>query len=69
MEHNTMYQDNRSTMLLETNGRVSSGKRTKHIKARYYMVKDTVDRGYLKIECCLTEEMWEDLLTKPKQGK
>ena len=44
-----MYQDNISTMLIEMNGRGSIGKRTKHIKARYVMVKDTVDRGKLKI--------------------
>ena len=69
MEHNTIYQDNRSTMILETNIRVSNGKRTKYIKARYYMVKDTVDRGDLKIEWCPTEEMWADVLTKPKQGR
>ena len=46
--HNAIYQDNISTMLLETNYQGSSGKRTKHIKARYYMSKDTVDRGDLK---------------------
>ena len=48
VEHKTMYQDNISTILLKTNGWGSSGKRTKHIKARYYMSKDTVDRGDLK---------------------
>ena len=31
------------------NGRGSSRKRTKHINARYYIIKDTVDRGDLKI--------------------
>ena len=33
------------------------------------MVKDTVDRGDLKIEWHPTEEMWEGVLTKTKQGK
>ena len=33
------------------------------------MVKDTVDRGDLKIEWFPTEEMWSDVLTKPKEGK
>ena len=56
-------------MLLEMNGWVSSGKITKHIKARYYMVKDTVDRGDLEKERCPAEEIWTDVLTKPKQGK
>ena len=49
VEHNTMYQDNRSTMLIKTNGWDSGGKRTKHTKAIYYLVKDTFDRGDLKI--------------------
>ena len=56
-------------MLFKRNGWGSSGKRTKHSKAIYYMVKDTVDRGDLKIEWWPTEEMWADVLTKPKQGK
>ena len=33
------------------------------------MVKDTVNRGDLKIKWCLTKEMWADILTKPIQGK
>ena len=69
VEHNTMHKYNRSTMPLKTNGWGSSGKRTKHIKERYYMVKDTVNRGDLKIKWCLTKEMWADILTKPIQGK
>ena len=56
-------------MLLETNDRGSSGKRTKHIKARYCIVKDTVDKQYMKIEWCVTDFIREDVLTKPKQGK
>ena len=37
------------------NGWGSSGNRTKHIKERYCVVKDTVYRGDLKIEWCATE--------------
>jgi len=29
--HNILYQDNKSTILLAANGRMSSSKRTKHI--------------------------------------
>ena len=32
VNHALLYQDNRSTILLELNGKTSSGKRTKHIK-------------------------------------
>jgi hypothetical protein len=37
---NILYQDNKSAMLLETNGRASSSKRTRHIEIRYYYVAD-----------------------------
>ena len=55
-------------LLLETNGRASSSKRTKHIKVKYYLIKDKVDRGEVTIEHCPTEQMWTDINTKPKQG-
>jgi hypothetical protein len=35
-------QDNMSAMLLKTNGRQSRSKRTKHIRARYFFIKDKV---------------------------
>jgi hypothetical protein len=37
VEHNILYQDNKSTILLATNGRSSTSKRTKHIKHRYFL--------------------------------
>ena len=68
VEQNIIFQDNKSAILLETNGTASSSKRTKHIKSRYFYVKDCVERGEVEIEHCPTEEMWCDVLTKPKQG-
>lgn len=64
-----VYQDNKSAILLENNGKLSSSKRTKHINVRYYFVKDCIERKELKIEFCGTEEMWADFFTKPLQGK
>jgi hypothetical protein len=37
-----LNQDNMSAMLLETNGKQSSSKRTKHIIVRYFFIKDRV---------------------------
>ena len=34
---NIIYQDNKSAILLEKNGKTSSGKRTKHISIRYFL--------------------------------
>jgi hypothetical protein len=69
VEENILYQDNKSTILLANNGRWSSSKRTKHIKSRYFFVKDKIEKGELKIEHQPTEKMWSDVLTKPKQGR
>ena len=66
MEPSLLYQDNMSAILLKTNGRVSSSKRTKHIKVKYYLIKDKVDREEITIEHCPTDQMWTDINTKPK---
>ena len=61
-------QDNKSAILLENNGKASSGKKTKHIDVRYFFVKDRVESGEVSIEHCPTEEMIADFFTKPLQG-
>ena len=58
-----------ATMRIEINGTLSSSKRIKHIKARYFFIKDKVDLGEVEIEHCPTETMWADVLNKPKGGK
>lgn len=65
---NVLYQDNQATMRLETNGRLSGTPRTKHIKAKYYRIKDQIESGDLEIKFCPTENMYADVLNKPKQG-
>ena len=64
-----IYQDNKSAMMLARNGKVSSSKRTKHIHIRYFFIKDCLDRGLVAMEHRPTQDMWSDILTKPKQGK
>ncbi len=68
MDLSLLYQDNMSAILLKTNGRASSSKRTKHIKVKYFLIKDKVDREEVTIEHCPTEQMWTDINTEPKQG-
>ena len=63
-----LYQDNISTQLLIKNGNFSSGKKTKHIKAKFFFIKDKVDSGEIRVIDCPAEEMWADVLTKPLQG-
>ena len=66
---NILYQDNRSAILLEKNGRVSSSKRTKHIEFCYYYDADWIAKGDLSVVWCPTDKMIADFLTKPLQGK
>jgi len=60
-----IFQDNMSALSLEKNGRISSSKRTKHIKAKYFLIKDYYDAGEIDVKFCPTDEMWADVLTKP----
>ncbi len=68
VDHNVLYQDNKSTILLAKNGWWSSSKHTKHINDRYFLVKDKIEGGELEIEHKGTGEMWSNMLTKPLQG-
>ena len=63
-----LYQDNISTQLLIKNRKMSSGKKTKHIKAKFFFIKDSVDNGEIKLIDCSTEEMWADIMMKPLHG-
>ncbi len=47
---------------------MSSGKKTKHIKAKFFFIKDRVDDGEIRVIDCLTKKMWADIMTKPVQG-
>jgi hypothetical protein len=64
----TVYQDNKSAILLEKNGKASSSKRTRHIDIRYFFITDCVRKGSIQVEYCPTKEMIGDFFTKPLQG-
>ena len=63
-----IYQDNQSAMLLEKNGRASSGKRTRHINIRYFFVHDRIDAGEVSVQYCPTGEMIADFLRSLFKG-
>ena len=58
IDNNVLYQDNKSTILLAKNGRISAGKNRKHIKNRFFLITDKVAQGDLKIEHMGTDSMW-----------
>jgi hypothetical protein len=41
-----------SALLLEKNGRVSSSKQSKHIKAKYFLIKDYYHAGEVDLKYC-----------------
>ena len=65
---NILHQDNKSAILLEQNGKMSSGKRSRHIAIRYFFVTDRVKAGKISPKWCPTGKMIADFLTKPLQG-
>ena len=68
VNENIIFQDNKSAILLEKNGKASSGKRTKHINMRYFFVTDRIRMGDVSVDWCPTEDMMGDFFTKPNQG-
>jgi hypothetical protein len=65
---NVLYQDNKSTILLEKNGKKSSGPRTRALNIRYFFLTDQVEKGNVMIDFCPTDDMIADYMTKPLQG-
>ena len=63
-----LYQDNQSAILLESNGRKSAGKRSRHINIRYFFITDMKEKGLISIKYCPTDDMLGDFMTKPLHG-
>ena len=68
IKENIVYQDNKSAILLEKNGKMSSSKRTKHIHCRFFFVTDRIRTREMSEEWCPTSDMVGDYMTKPLQG-
>ena len=68
IKSNIIYQDNTSAMKLETNGKASSGKRTRHFDIKLFYITDLIKREEIEIKYCPTHEMYADYMTKPIIG-
>jgi hypothetical protein len=68
LEAATIFQDNRSAIMMMETGHGSSNL-TRHIGIRYYFVKDRIDSQELRFEWICGEDMLADMLTKPLQGE
>ena len=69
LNKNILFQDNKSAILLENNGKRSAGNRSRALNVRYFFLTDQVEKGNLTIEYCPTDVMWADFMTKPLQGE
>ncbi len=61
-------QDNQSTIAMITSS-VKESMRTRHIKVRYFWLRERIKLGELNIQYVPTGAMLADMLTKPMQGK
>jgi hypothetical protein len=68
VKDNILFQDNKSAILQEKNGKALSGKRTKHINIRYFFITDRICKNEVSVVWCPTEDMIGDYATKPLQG-
>jgi hypothetical protein len=62
-----LHQDNMSTVHLVTKG--GGNPRTRHLKARQFMVKELCDNKEIEVVFTRTSEMIADVLTKPLGGE
>ena len=69
IDQNILYQDNKSTILLQENGKRSSSKRTRALNIRYFFLTDQIEKGNVTVKYCPTNEMLGDYWTKPLQGR
>ena len=67
-EKGILLEDNKSAIHMANNGK-SISNRTRHIKIKYFFVKQFLDSGEFQLEHCPTKEMVADILTKPLQGE
>jgi hypothetical protein len=65
---NVLFQDNKSSILLEKYGKASSSKRTKHINIRCFFITNRVSKEEVSVVWCPTGDMIGDYATKPLQG-
>jgi len=63
-----LYQDNRSAILLEENSKKSSGKQTRALNVRYFLIMDNVEKGNVQIKYCPMDDMVGNYMSKGLQG-
>ena len=60
MKRNILYQDNKSAILLETNGKSSSSPQTRAMNICYFFLTNQIKQGNLEVEYVPTDDMIGD---------
>ena len=68
IEKDILHQDNKSYILLEVNGRQSTGKRIWAMNIWYFFITSQVEKGNATDMYCLTDTLVRNFMTKPLQG-
>jgi hypothetical protein len=68
VEDNILFQDNKSSILLEKNGKASSSKSTNNINIRYFIITNGCKNDELLVVLCLIGGMIGEFATNPLQG-
>ena len=63
-----VFQDETSTIKFAENGKLRSGKRTRHVDIHLFHVTDLISRKEVMIKCCPTGKMLADYFSKPLVG-
>ena len=65
---NLLFQENKSSIILEKNGKASSSNCNKHIIIRFFLITDRVAQGDVSLVWCPTGDMIGDFMTNPLQA-
>jgi hypothetical protein len=66
LEKPLIYQDSTSVMTLITQGGAAT--RTKHMRARVYLAKESIDEDRIEVKHCRAERMYADGASKSLVG-
>ena len=62
IKDNVLYEDNQSKTLMLKNGRNLCKGKSRHVHIQYFFVKNTFDKGEIRVEYCPLELMLADFL-------
>lgn len=65
---NLTPENDKSSTCLETNGRISCGKRIRDMNIRCFCIEDLADQGIAKVKHCPTGLVSANFFAKPLQG-